>query len=82
MRRWPLILVRLIIFIALVTVIILLYRRFVGAFKAKPERLAAAMKKCAHCGIHIPAGEAVIRDDEYYCCEDHAQLGLQQKNDD
>lgn len=75
------ILVRLIIFVALVTVLILLYRRFVGAFKAKPERLAATMKKCAYCGVHIPAGEAVIRDEHYFCCEDHAQLGVRQDQD-
>jgi uncharacterized protein len=33
------------------------------------------MRRCAHCGLHIPETEAVRRDEEYFCCREHADLG-------
>ena len=30
---------------------------------------------CAHCGVHLPSGEAWIEDKRSYCCEDHRRLG-------
>jgi len=32
-----------------------------------------AMLECARCGVHFPAGEAVMRDGKAYCSAAHAQ---------
>lgn len=29
------------------------------------------MLPCAHCGVHLPRGEAVTGDKGMYCCADH-----------
>jgi uncharacterized protein len=41
------------------------------------ERPAEAMVCCAHCQLHVPASEAVYRDEHAYCCEAHAQLSAE-----
>ena len=34
------------------------------------------MRACAHCGLNVPASEAVIESDNLsYCCEAHRRLG-------
>lgn len=38
------------------------------------EREAETMVCCAHCQLHVPASEAVYRDRQAYCCEEHARL--------
>jgi len=40
-----------------------------GRANAPPE----AMMQCARCGVHFPAGEAVMRDGKSYCSAGHAQ---------
>jgi len=31
--------------------------------------------KCAHCGTHLPLGEARAVGDRLYCSDEHARLG-------
>jgi uncharacterized protein len=40
---------------------------------AKPEPAqATAMVPCAHCGVHLPAGDALINEQGHpFCCEAH-----------
>ena len=34
------------------------------------------MLTCAHCGLHLPASDAVIaKDHRTYCCAEHLQAG-------
>lgn len=42
--------------------------------QSSPE--AVSMVRCHHCGVHLPAGDA-LRDgaNQPYCCGDHRQLG-------
>jgi uncharacterized protein len=40
--------------------------------KAEPE--AETMSRCAHCGIHFPASEAVRADGLDYCSPAHVRL--------
>lgn len=40
-----------------------------------PRALSQDMLACAHCGVHIPQAEAVMRGDQAYCCTEHRQLG-------
>ena len=41
------------------------------ASKAPP----AAMVTCAHCGLHLPAADAVVKASRSYCCEAHRDRG-------
>jgi uncharacterized protein len=34
-----------------------------------------AMARCAHCGVHLPAAEALIDGSSVYCCDEHRRLG-------
>ncbi len=31
------------------------------------------MLPCAHCGLHIPEDEAIMRHGKSYCCRKHAE---------
>jgi len=33
------------------------------------------MLACAHCGVHVPQGEALKTDAHAYCCADHQRRG-------
>lgn len=35
------------------------------------ETGAEIMKRCAHCGVYIPASEAIHYENAVYCCKDH-----------
>lgn len=35
-----------------------------------------AMIPCARCGTHLPRSDAVERDGQLYCSEEHARLGV------
>jgi uncharacterized protein len=32
---------------------------------------AEDMVRCAHCGVHLPAGESVRAGDAHFCCVAH-----------
>lgn len=73
-------LIRLII---LALVIWLIYR-MVRHMLAKPRaeqpsrpQVGTDMVRCAHCGIHIPDNEALYRDGQPYCSEEHREAGPQ-----
>src|SRR3569833_437379 len=38
------------------------------------DRTAADMGRCVHCGLHLPKGEALVRDGEYFCSRQHLEL--------
>ena len=33
------------------------------------------MVRCDHCGLHVPANEAIAAGDKRYCSQEHARLG-------
>lgn len=43
-----------------------------SASRATPPQ---AMLACAHCGLHLPAGDAVLDGSRIYCSEAHRALG-------
>jgi uncharacterized protein len=45
-----------------------------GRGARKPEA-PAAMLECAHCGLHLPAADAVRDGEHVYCGEAHRLLG-------
>lgn len=67
-------------------VVWLLYRMFYRLFSKPTEveqekrpNLSRDMVKCAHCGIHIPADEALEQDGRYYCSPEHRDAGPAQE---
>jgi uncharacterized protein len=42
-----------------------------GSRVGPPER----MLSCAHCGMHLPRGEALIAAGQAYCCAEHRDAG-------
>jgi len=38
-------------------------------------RPAAAMVRCAHCGVHLPQTDALPAGQQHYCSPAHRQLG-------
>lgn len=41
------------------------------AAPALPQNMLA----CAHCGVHVPAAEALIEGDREFCCLEHMRRG-------
>lgn len=77
------ILVRLIIFIALMSLVWIIYRK-ISALKNTPSPKAAttSMKKCSHCGVHLPEQDAIKHDQHYFCSLEHQKVFLDQHPDD
>ena len=40
-----------------------------------PREQPAKIVRCAHCGLHVPASEAIYRDKQAYCCPEHRNAG-------
>ncbi len=41
------------------------------AEQSKPAPAPEQMLVCAHCGVYLPAGEAIVAEGRSYCCESH-----------
>lgn len=42
----------------------------------KNTRIPEDMVTCAHCGLHLPASDAITSPDrQQYCCTEHRHLG-------
>ena len=56
---------------------LLLFRGARGRAPRRPQPPAPpqAMVRCAHCGVHLPAGDALADGDQRYCSAAHRQLG-------
>jgi uncharacterized protein len=50
-----------------------------GGDAARPKKPAAAkpveMVSCAHCGLHLPATDALALGSDLYCSDAHRRLG-------
>ncbi len=73
-------LMRLIVLLIIVAVLLWLLKRLFSP-DPEPERLEAQnsenMRQCKYCGVHVPESSAVLRDEETYCCAEHAELDRQ-----
>lgn len=76
--------IRLIILIALVSLLIFAYRKLTGSNQPakEEESLPNTMRKCEHCGVHLPEAEACRQGDQFFCSEEHRQAYLEQHPDD
>ena len=43
--------------------------------KAPPGNAPQAMVECAHCGLHLPAADALPEGSRLYCSDAHRRLG-------
>jgi len=71
---------RFIVLIALVVLAVWLIRRALRGPTLKtdlnkPAEAAGELVRCAHCGVHLPRGEARESGGALYCSEEHARLG-------
>lgn len=41
----------------------------------RPTNAPALMVACAHCGTHVPSGDALNQRGQWYCSADHARKG-------
>ncbi len=64
-----------VLILVLVAAVAWTWRRVPRAGGAAPKARLAAMVGCAHCGLHVPSGEAVMLDDQPYCSAGHRDAG-------
>lgn len=67
-------LTRIIVVAVLIAAAWFLYRKYVAAKDIKipgANKRQAIMKKCAHCGIHLPEAESVQLEGLHFCSEAH-----------
>ncbi len=71
---------RLIVLLIVVAVLLWLLKRLFSP-RPEPERLEAQgsenMRQCKYCGVHVPESSVVLRDEDTYCCSEHAELDRQ-----
>jgi uncharacterized protein len=70
---------RLFLLIAAIVVLVLLVKRILAASKDNRDsspriKQGEDMVRCAHCGLHVPANEAIRSGDRAYCSEEHRRL--------
>lgn len=76
-------LTRIVIFAIVVTLAMMLYRKLQAAKRkstAQPNP-APAMRKCAHCGVHLPEPDA-LKSGEHYFCSDQHRLSYEKQHSD
>lgn len=66
---------------ALLLLLLLVYWLIVSHYRARTDdRKSSAdipekMVICAHCHLHIPESEAIADSGQYFCCDEHRQIG-------
>lgn len=63
---------RLLLIIAVAVVIYLLVRSFRKQTPQQDKTITAEdMVRCAQCGVHLPKGESVQADGQFFCSAEH-----------
>ena len=62
---------RLLLIIAIAAVIYLLIRAYRRQVPRQDKPVAEDMVRCAHCGVHLPKGESVQADGQFFCGTEH-----------
>ena len=68
-------LTRILLLGIVIALAIMLYRKIKRAqqSKASSTGVTPAMRKCAHCGVHVPQAEALAHDNRWYCSRAHLE---------
>ena len=62
---------RLLLIIAIAVVVYLLIRAYRKQVPRQDKPVAEDMVRCAHCGVHLPKGESVQADGQFFCGTEH-----------
>ena len=62
---------RLLLIIAIVAVLYLLIRSYRKQASQQDKTVAEDMVRCAYCGVHLPKGESVQADGQFFCGTEH-----------
>lgn len=62
---------RLLLLIAIAMVIYLLVRSYRRNKPRQDEKIAEDMVRCAYCGVHLPKGESIQANGEFFCSAAH-----------
>ena len=67
---------RLLLLFAIAAVVYLLVRSYRNNASKKNvhdrnQTLAEDMVRCVHCGVHLPKGEGVLADGQFFCSAQH-----------
>ncbi|MDD2916065.1 MAG: PP0621 family protein [Gallionella sp.] len=62
---------RLLLLIAIAVVIYLLVRSYRRNKPRQDEKIAEDMVRCAHCGVHLPKGESIQANGDFFCSAAH-----------
>jgi len=65
---------RLVLFLVLFTAGYWLWKKFSNQKKTKqPAATATHMVRCNHCDLYLAQEQATQKNDQWYCCADHAR---------
>ena len=63
---------RLLLIIAIVVLVYLLIRSYRKQASQQDKTITAEdMVRCAHCGVHLPKGESIEADGQFFCGAGH-----------
>ena len=63
---------RLLLIIAIVVLVYLLIRSYRKQAPQQDKTITAEdMVRCAHCGVHLPKGESIEADGQFFCGAGH-----------
>lgn len=62
---------RLFLLLAIAAVVYLLFRSFRRKVPEPVEAIAEDMVRCAHCDVHLPKGESLQANGQFFCGAEH-----------
>ena len=62
---------RLFLLLAIAAVVYLLFRSFRRKMPEPVETIAEDMVRCAHCDVHLPKGESLQANGQFFCGAEH-----------
>jgi uncharacterized protein len=62
---------RLLLIVAIAFLVYLLIRAFRKQTPSQDAATTEDMVRCAHCGVHLPKGESVEADGQFFCSTEH-----------
>lgn len=70
--------VRIVIIVLVLWVIVRIARTLLQprSGQNRPNRVEVTLTRCDHCGLHVPAAEAIHDGGRSYCCEAHRRADI------
>ena len=71
-------LAKILLIVVVFAAVYFLLRGYARSFGARPPqdrmRNGEDMVRCRHCGLHLPRGESLSAEGDFYCSEEHRRL--------